>query len=161
MIRFLQKEGPFKKFVLGGLLLIICAAMVIAFVPGGLGSELTGTPGKGVIAKVDGTDVTAEEVRLAARNMAQQQAQRYGEMAAKIMPFIIQQSIKPAADQLITREALLSQANRMGLRVTPEEVKDELAARPLCRDILPWRQLHRADRIREHAAAVQPHAAEV
>src|ERR1700733_15895010 len=108
MIRFLQKEGPFKKFVLGGLLVVICAAMVIAFVPGGLGSELTGTPGKGVIAKVDGTDVTADEVRLAARNMAQQQAQRYGEMAAKIMPFIIQNSIKPAADQLITREALLS-----------------------------------------------------
>ena len=103
MIRFLQKEGPFKKFVLGGILVVICAAMVIAFVPGGLGSELTGTPGKGVIAKVDGTDVTADEVRLAARNMAQQQAQRYGEMAAKIMPFIIQNSIKPAADQLITR----------------------------------------------------------
>ncbi len=126
MIRFLQTEGPFKKFVLGGLLLLICAAMVIAFVPGGLGSELTGTPGKGVIAKVDGSDITAEEVRLAARQMAQQQAQRYGEMAAKIMPFIIQNSIKPAADQLITREALLSEAKRMGLRVTPEEVKDEL-----------------------------------
>ncbi len=126
MIRFLQTEGPFKKFVLGGLLLIICAAMVIAFVPGGLGSELTGTPGKGVIAKVDGGDITAEEVRLAARQMAQQQAQRYGEMAAKLMPFIIQQSMKPAAEQLITREALLSEASRMGLRVSPEEVKDEL-----------------------------------
>jgi peptidyl-prolyl cis-trans isomerase D len=126
MIRFLQTEGPFKKFVLGGLLLLICAAMVIAFVPGGLGSELTGTPGKGVIAKVDGSDITAEEVRLAARQMAQQQAQRYGEMAAKIMPFIIQNSIKPAADQLITREGLVSEAKRMGLRVTPEEVKDEL-----------------------------------
>ncbi|HKT89256.1 MAG TPA: hypothetical protein VJQ59_12510, partial [Candidatus Sulfotelmatobacter sp.] len=63
MIRFLQTEGPFKKFVLGGLLILICAAMVIAFVPGGLGSELTGTPGKGVVAKVAGNDVTVDEVR--------------------------------------------------------------------------------------------------
>jgi peptidyl-prolyl cis-trans isomerase D len=126
MIRFLQTEGPFKKFVLGGLLLIICAAMVIAFVPGGLGSELTGTPGKGVIAKVDGGDITADEVRQAARAMAQQQAQRYGEMAAKLMPFMIQQAIQPAAQQLIDRGALLSEASRMGLRVSPEEVRDEL-----------------------------------
>ena len=46
MIRFLQTEGPFKKFVWGGLLLIICAAMVIAFVPGGLGSELAELPAR-------------------------------------------------------------------------------------------------------------------
>ncbi len=53
MIRFLQTEGPVKKIVLSGLLLLICAAMVIAFVPG-IGTDSTGTPGKGVIAKVNG-----------------------------------------------------------------------------------------------------------
>ena len=34
MIRFLQTPGRTKKIVLGGLLLIICAAMVITLVPG-------------------------------------------------------------------------------------------------------------------------------
>jgi len=33
MIRFLQTPGPVKKIVLGGLLLLICASMVVAFVP--------------------------------------------------------------------------------------------------------------------------------
>ena len=47
-------------------------------------------------------------------------------MASKIMPFLIQQATTRAVDQLITRQALLSEAGRMGLRVTPEEVKDEL-----------------------------------
>ena len=70
MIRFLQTEGPVKKIVLSGLLLLICAAMVIAFVPGGLGSELTGTPGKGIVAKVNGEDVTVEQVKEVARQMA-------------------------------------------------------------------------------------------
>jgi len=51
MIRFLQTEGPFKKIVLSGLLLLICAAMAITLIPGGLGGELTGTPGKGIVAK--------------------------------------------------------------------------------------------------------------
>ncbi len=121
MIRFLQTEGPFKKFVLGGLLLVICAAMVIAFVPGGLGSELTGTPGAGVVAKVDGGDITADEVRQTARQMLQQQRTSGIDVNA-LMPL----AVPRAAEQLITREALLSEAHRMGLRVGPDEVKDEL-----------------------------------
>jgi peptidyl-prolyl cis-trans isomerase D len=126
MIRFLQTQGPTKKIILSGILLVICGAMVITFIPGGLTSELTGTPGKGVVAKVDGGDISADEVRRTARQMAQQDAQRYGEMAAKIMPFLIQQETVRAVDQMINRQALLSEAGRMGLRVTPGEVKDEL-----------------------------------
>src|SRR5580704_10568691 len=126
MIRFLQTQGPTKKIILSGILLVICGAMVITFIPGGLTSELTGQPGKGVIAKVDGGEISADEVRLTARQMAQQDAQRYGEMASKIMPFLIQQETTRAVDQLISRQALLSEAARMGLRVTPGEVKDEL-----------------------------------
>jgi peptidyl-prolyl cis-trans isomerase D len=127
MIRFLQKSGQTTKYVLGGLLLIICASMVITLIPGGLGGDVFGgTPGRGIIAKVDGADLTSDEVRTTARQMAQQDAQRYGEMAGKLMPFLIQQETQRAVEQLISRQALLSEAQRMGLRVTPEEVKDEL-----------------------------------
>jgi peptidyl-prolyl cis-trans isomerase D len=125
MIRFLQTEGPVKKIVLSGLLLLICAAMVIAFVPG-IGSDSTGTPGKGVIAKVNGQDITAEQVRDTARQMAQQQAQQYGAQASMVMPFLMQQAIPRASEQLIDREALLIEAQRMGLKSTPQEVKDDL-----------------------------------
>src|ERR1700756_5767368 len=126
MIRFLQTQGPTKKIILSGILLVICGAMVITFIPGGLTSELTGTPGKGVVARVDGGDISADDVRQNARQMAQQEAQRYGEMAAKLMPFLIQKATTHALDQMINRQALLSEAGRMGLRVNPEEVKDEL-----------------------------------
>jgi peptidyl-prolyl cis-trans isomerase D len=126
MIRFLQTQGPTKKIILSGILLVICGAMVITFIPGGLTDELTGQPGKGIVAKVGGGDISADEVRQTARQMAQQDAQRYGEMAAKLMPFLIQQETVRAVDQMISRQALLSEAGHMGLRVTPEEVKDEL-----------------------------------
>ena len=124
MIRFLQTEGPVKKIVLSGLLLLICGAMVIAFIPNG--GDLTGTPGRGVIAKVNGEDVTAEEVRETARQMAQQQAQQYGQNAAMLMTFLIQQATPRAAEQLIDRQALLAEARHMGLKASPQEVKDEL-----------------------------------
>ncbi|HYM78095.1 MAG TPA: peptidyl-prolyl cis-trans isomerase [Candidatus Dormibacteraeota bacterium] len=127
MIRFLQQSGQTTKYVLGGLLLIICASMVITLIPGGLGGDtFSGAPGKGVIAKVDGTEISTDDVQQAAAQMAQEQAARYGEMAAKLMPFLRQQATTRAAEQLITRQALMAEANRMGLRVTPEEVKDEL-----------------------------------
>jgi len=126
MIRFLQTEGPFKKIVLSGLLLLICAAMAITLIPGGLGNDLTGTPGKGIIAKVSGENITVEQVRETARQMAEQQAQQYGKNASMLLPFLIQQDTQRAVDQLIGREALLTQAQHLGFKATPEEIKDEL-----------------------------------
>jgi peptidyl-prolyl cis-trans isomerase D len=122
MIRFLQTEGPVKKIILSGLLLLICAAMVIAFVPGGLGDNITGTPGKGIVAKVGGEDVTVEQVRETARQMLQQQGQQLGANASMLLPFFAQR----AADQLIDRQALVNEAQHMGFKATPQEVKDEL-----------------------------------
>src|ERR1022692_1609720 len=122
MIRFLQTEGPFKKVVLSGLLLLICAAMVIAFIPGNLGNDLMGTPGKGVVAKVDGEDITADEVRETARGMLQQQGAQLGANASILLPFFAQR----AADQLVDRQALVAEAQHLGLKATPPEIKDEL-----------------------------------
>jgi peptidyl-prolyl cis-trans isomerase D len=122
MIRFLQTEGPFKKIVLSGLLLLICAAMVIAFIPGNLGNDLMGTPGKGVAAKVDGQDITIEEVKDTARGMLQQQGAQLGANAAMLLPFFAQR----AADQLVDRQALVSEAQHLGFKATPQEIKDEL-----------------------------------
>jgi peptidyl-prolyl cis-trans isomerase D len=128
MIRFLQKSGQTTKYVLGGLLLIICASMVITLIPGGLSSDVFGGGqlSKGVVAKVEGEDITAEDVRLMASQLAKTDAARYGEMASKIMPLLMQQETSRAAEQLITNQLLLSEARHMGLRATPEEVRDEL-----------------------------------
>lgn len=126
MIRFLQTPGPIKKVVLGGLLLIICGAMVVTLIPGGLGSDLWGQPGKGVVAKVGGDDITTQDVHRTAQRMAQQQAMQYGKNAGMLMPFLMQQATRNAIEQLINKQALLVEANRLGLTATPEEVKDDL-----------------------------------
>jgi peptidyl-prolyl cis-trans isomerase D len=124
MIRFLQTEGPVKKIVLSGLLLLICGAMAITLIPGIGSNDTLSKPG--VVAKVNGEDITATQVRDMARQMAQRQAQQYGAQASMIMSFLIQQDTPRAAEQLIDQQAELAEARRMGLKATPQEVKDEL-----------------------------------
>ena len=124
MIRFLQQSGQTTKYILGGLLLLICASMVITLIPGGLGGDLLGSgPGKGFVAKVDGAEISADEVRLTAKQMLQQQMpQGSSANMSMLLPFFSQR----AAEQLITRQALISEARHMGLRVSMGEVKEEL-----------------------------------
>ena len=133
MIRFLQTPGPIKKVVLGGLLLLISAAMVITLVPGGiLGDYLgTGVSEQGVLAKVGDEPVTVSDVDVQARSMARQQFPRG--IPSALMPFLRQQ----AAQGLITQKALDLEAKRLGLRVTDEELADEICHGVLSTQLCP------------------------
>jgi peptidyl-prolyl cis-trans isomerase D len=122
MIRFLQTPGPVKKYLLGGLLLLITVSMVWYLVPSSGNSGYYFGGKQGVVAQVDGGDITSDEVRQTARQMLQQQMPKGSANMGMLLPFFTQR----AAEQLITRQALLSEAGRVGLRVTPEEIKDEL-----------------------------------
>jgi peptidyl-prolyl cis-trans isomerase D len=123
MIRFLQTPGPIKKIVLGGLLTIISVFMVITLVPGFGSTDFFGTaPTRGVVAKVAGADITSQEVQRQAREMVHQQFPRGGAQASMLLPFFASQ----AAQQLIQRQALIAEAEHLGLRATDEAVRDEL-----------------------------------
>ena len=124
MIRFLQTPGPIKKVILGGLLTIICVFMVITLVPGFGSSNFfgTATPQRGIIATVDGNDITTLEVQKQARQMVRQQFPRGGAQASMLLPFFASQ----AAEKLIQRDAIIAEAQRLGLRATDEDVRDEL-----------------------------------
>src|SRR5689334_13406370 len=123
MIRFLQTPGPVKKIVLSGILLVFCGAMVITLIPGGLGSDfLGGRPGQGVVATVAGEPVTTNEVQDQARILLQQQFPRGSAQASMLLPFFASR----AAEQLISRKALVAEAQRLGFRVSDEEVRDDL-----------------------------------
>ena len=49
--------------------------MVITLIPGVGSDVMNGQPGRGIVAKVDGGDVTADQVRQTAKQMLQQQMQ--------------------------------------------------------------------------------------
>lgn len=122
MIRFLQTPGPIKKFVLGAILIFISVAMVYSLGVGSMLGDLFGTnPNQqGVLVVVGDEQVTTSDVDVQARSMARQQFPRG--IPSALMPFLRQQ----AAQGLITRKALDLEARRLGLRVTDQELADEI-----------------------------------
>jgi len=122
MIRFLQTPGPALKIVLSGILVVICGSMVVTLIPG-FGSNLgIGGPAQGVVATVDGQQITALEVQREARQMLKQQFPQGNAQESMYLPFFARQ----AADRLILQKAVLAEAQRLGLRATNEELQDEL-----------------------------------
>src|SRR5215813_8214422 len=124
MIRFMQTSSWFKKYFLAGILLIICISMAWYVLPGGAGTTTLGgnAPQQGVLAKVAGEDVTTAEVRNQAETMIRRQFPRGGPEVAMLMPMAAQQ----ASQYLIAQKLEISEANRLGLRVTDPEVREEI-----------------------------------
>lgn len=123
MIRFLQTPGPFKKYVLGGILVVICISMAWYVLPGGSGSSVFGSgPAQGVVATVSGEEVTTNAVQREAKQMLSQQFPRGGPQASSLLPYFAGR----AADNLISEKVLLVQAQRMGLKATDDDLRDYL-----------------------------------
>jgi peptidyl-prolyl cis-trans isomerase D len=121
MIRFLQTPGPFKKYVLGGILVIICISMAWYVIPSGSGSSVLGSgPAQGVVATVSGQDITVNDVQRQAKQMLTQQFPRGGAQASALLPFFAQR----AAENLISEKVLLVQAQNMGLKATDDDLRE-------------------------------------
>jgi len=125
MIRVLQSAGPTLKIILGGLLVLICASMVITLIPGGFGSNWGlggGALDRGVVARVVDMDVTTADVQREARLMIRQQGPQAMAQASVLMPFFASRAV----EELINEKIMLSEAHRLGLRVSDEELRDDL-----------------------------------
>jgi len=116
MIKFLQTPTKAKKIVLGALLTVVAVMMVVTLIPG-IFEGLTGGAGRGVYARVAGHEVTSADVDRQAQQMARQQR-----LPAEFVQFVRAQ----AANQLITKYALIAEARRIGLHATDDEVRDFL-----------------------------------
>jgi peptidyl-prolyl cis-trans isomerase D len=126
MIKFLQEEGPVKKFVLGGILVFVCLAMSAYLIPGGFGDYLTGSVTEaGVLARVGDQAIGMQEVQTRARSMARQQL-RGGSVPPAVMPIFLQR----AAENMITGDAMVYEADRLGLGVSDQELRDRLHQGP-------------------------------
>src|SRR5436190_21562633 len=126
MLRFLQTPTKTKKYVLGGLLLLVCVTMLFYLIPGF--GDFTGTAGSGVYARVGDQEITTQMVETTAERVRQQQ-----QLPAQFTSFILPR----VADSLVTDAALVSEAHRLGLHVTDEELRDNLQNGPLGTTFFP------------------------
>ncbi len=126
MIKFLQAPGKLKKYILGGILVFICLAMVTYLIPGFMsgGTSFGATPG--VLAKVNGEEITVQEAQQTAKQMARQQFPR-GEVPSFALPYFTRQAV----DRLVIQKAALAEAEHMGLKVTDQDLRDYLKKSPV------------------------------
>ncbi len=159
MIRFLQTEGPFKKIVLSGLLLLICAAMVIALVPGIGNNDTLSKAGR--VAKVNGEEITAEA---SAADGAPDGATAG---AAVRREGFDADAFSDRAGYAASRRPIDRQAGVAGGSAAHGVESDaagsegRTAARPLCRNFLSGGKLHWPGGVRGTAAAAQSDSCDV
>src|SRR5947209_7044920 len=120
MIRFLQHQTKTKKLFLSAILAVLILGMVLY-----LGSAFTNTTAsanaQGVYAAVGEQEVTTQEIATEARRLARQQFPQQA-VPDMLMPYFQ----KSAADNLVIQHALVEEAHRMGLKVTDQELQQEL-----------------------------------
>ncbi len=134
MIRQLQNAGPTLKIILGALLVLICASMAITLIPGGIGSGFgIGKPPAGVVATVGDQQVTVNDVEREAKAMIRQRFPQGGAQVNMLLPLAAGQ----AAERLINQMVLAAEAHRLGLRVSDDELRDDIQHGQYARDFFP------------------------
>ena len=134
MIRFLQTPGPFKKYALGGILLVICVSMVWYLVPNSSSLGIGAANAAGVVATVAGEDIHTTEVRQTAQRMIEQQ---YPNGGGAIVNMLMPMAAPRALERLIDEKILLVEARRLGLKATDDDLRDYLHRSQLGQAIFP------------------------
>jgi len=145
MIRFLQTPGRFQKALLVGFLSIVCIMMVVTLVPGGILSDFAGgSVSANAVAKVDGQDVTNQEVDQVARNMMQQRR-----IPEQFKQFILPQAV----EAVVMQKVYLREAKRLGLEATDEDLRYEMQHGNMAQYLYPNGTFIGADQYRDLIAS--------
>src|SRR6476646_9755355 len=138
MIKFLQSGNKAAKYILAGFLLILAGSMVTYRIPTFNDSNVKGDTG--VVASVGGHDMHREEIA----RLGQAQA-RGNQIPDFYMPILRQQALR----QLIQQAELQYESERMGLKVSDQEFRDELQYGPYKQAFFPGGKWIGADKYKE------------
>lgn len=114
MFDLFRSRDKFVRYLLGGLLGLVALSLVITLIPG------YGTPGAAreqVVAEIGGQALTVREVQTTI-----QSALRGRQVPSEMVQFYVPQLV----DQMITERAVAYQAERMGFKVSDEELANAI-----------------------------------
>lgn len=112
MLNFFRRRDTAVRFILGGFLVLICVAMVIMLIPGGLTGDGGNNPDQ-TIASVDGTRISAMDLSNELTRFEQGR-----QIPQALMPYFGRQILK----NLVMEKALSEEAAKMGFTATNDEV---------------------------------------
>jgi hypothetical protein len=114
MFDLFRSRAKAVRYLLGGLLGVVALSMVVTLIPG------YGTPSQGretIVAEVGKDQITVRQVQSVMQNVV-----RSRRVPQEMIPHYVPQLI----DQMITERAVAFQAERMGFRVSDEEVANAI-----------------------------------
>jgi len=126
MIRFLQQDSRVTKFIFWAIIVVVAAFMVITLVPGIFSDGPSDASGTYAVVKNGGyfgrvltvnEQISTQQVQRLASRMLQQQ-----KLPDMLMPYVM----KRAADSLVQEQMLAYEADRLGLKVTDQDLRTEL-----------------------------------
>jgi peptidyl-prolyl cis-trans isomerase D len=148
MIRFLQKDNRLVKSIFVVIIAVACITMVVTLVPGILNDQASAAdtyatirPG-GWLGKYvgTGTDISTSDVQLRAAQVIQQR--RWPDYA---LPIVMQQ----VGQNMVQQAVILQEADRLGLKVTNEGLRDFLHSGMYGQVLFPKGQYIGDDKYRE------------
>ena len=115
MFDLFRKSEKSKKYVMGGILVLVSASMLLYLVPnyntgGSSGSDL-------ILAKVGSEEITETE----ARHLIQMQM-KGRKLPAEVLP----NYVSPLIDEMISERAMAYEAHKLGLEVSDQDVAEAL-----------------------------------
>ncbi len=136
MIRFLQQDSRITKVIFVGFISITAILMVITLVPGIFQDTMDSSDNyatihsEGIFGRVFGasTDVPTTQVQQLAQRMMQQQ-----HLPDFVLPYVMQR----AGQALVQRAVMLREADRLGVTVTDEDLRNELRYGPFSVVLFP------------------------
>ena len=120
MIRFWQSGNKAAKYLLGALMTVLALSMVTYLIPGFMSDTTLNR--SGVVAKVGGQEISSQDVQKFVSMIQQQQRARGQSYPEAFLPYLQQQAV----EALIGQAELRYESERIGLRVSDEEVRDDL-----------------------------------
>jgi peptidyl-prolyl cis-trans isomerase D len=126
MIKFLQSGNRAAKYILAGFLLILAASMVLYLIPGFMSDSAAAQAG--VVASVGDQEIHRDEVSRVVQDEMRQQ-----NYPPALMPYLAQRAVQ----DLIQQAEIAYEGERMGLRVSDKELRDELQNGPYKDTLFP------------------------
>ncbi len=115
MFSFFRRKDTAVRYLLGGLLLMVCLSMVAYLIPGITSSSATDDAQ--TLAKVAGATITTTDLQ-----KQLQQLTAGNRLPASMLPFYAPQVFQ----QQVSNRAILYEAKRLGFDATPNEIADAL-----------------------------------
>ena len=121
MLNFFRKQASMIKIVFGVVLFMTCISMVVTLIPGITGDSDQGQGPAETVASVGGEKITSYDVQQGLAQLG-----RSNQLPPEMMSLYTQQIL----DQLIVDKATVMEAERLGLRVSDQDMLTRLRMIP-------------------------------